>query len=247
MEPDSNPTPTLADFERAPGFFVQRTLTDRMNFVVGEARGAPSLYGKVYEPLPLVARLRGRSSARRGVREGEILRALAAAAVPVPLLVASGSEPDGRSFVVTRAVAGAPLDDVLREGRLSVPERRRDVLRRLARLVRRLHAAGFVHRDLYLCHVLLSDDASELTLIDVERALPRRRTRWRVKDLAALLSSAPNGSASRTDALLFLREYLGGRGGLRRWAIRIARKAARIRAHVPRRRDSIPRAALGGA
>lgn len=245
MEIPALSVPTLADLERAPGFRVQRRLSDRLNFVVaGDEGGRAELYGKVYERDGLVSRLRKRRGARPGVDEAALLSRLAAEGLPVPAVAAAGALPSGRSYVVVRAVEGVPLDDALRAGRFAAPAERRRLVRALARLVRRLHETGTVHRDLYLCHVLVSPSGCRLSLIDFERALARRRARWRVKDVAALLSSVPEGFLSRTDAVRFLLEYRGGAEGLRRFARRVARKAAKLRAHAPRPRRSSPASAL---
>lgn len=247
MERPSLEAPTLADFERAPGYRVQRRLSDRLNFVMldpDDPAGRARRFGKVYERCGLFSRLRRRRGARPGVDEARLLARLESEGIPVPAVVAAGALPSGRSFVVVRAVDGEPLDDAIRAGRFAAPARRRELLLSLARLVRRLHATGTVHRDLYLCHVLVSPDGRTLALIDFERALSRRRERWRVKDVAALLSSVPDGLLSRTDAVRFLLEYRGGADGLRRFARRVARKAARLRAHVPRARAAGRRAAL---
>jgi heptose I phosphotransferase len=248
VEREGRPTPTLAEFERAPGYRVQRTLSDRVNFVVADsANGVPTRFGKVYSKPGLAARLRQRTGVHPGLREAEALRRLSNEGIPVPAVEACGVEADGRTWIVTRAVAGGvPLDDALRAGRLDDPRRRRDVLLELAGLVRRLHESGIVHRDLYLCHVLVSPRDRSLTLIDFERALARRRLRWRVKDLAALLSSVPAGRTSRQESLRFLRAYLGSPIALREWARRVGRKAARIASHVPRRRETTAPAVLEG-
>jgi len=243
LRPDSGPS-ALAALEARPGYRVQRVLADRVNFVV-EEDGRASVYGKVYEKPTLRARLCQRAGRDPGLREAVLLESLGRSGVPVPAVVAGGRLADGRSFVATRAVEGAlPLDDALRRGAIRAGADRRAALVRLARAVRRLHDAGFVHRDLYLCHVLLSA-GGRLVVIDWGRALKRRRLRWRVKDLAALHASAPPGIVTARDSLRFLREYLGKRVSLRPWARRVARKAARYRSHVPRRRGAAPRAAAG--
>ncbi len=67
----------------------------------------------------------------------------------------------------------------------------------LAILVRKLHGAGFVHRDLYASHVFLDNSSGgvQLYLIDLARMFapkcPWRRFRWKVKDLAQLKFSMP--------------------------------------------------------
>lgn len=90
---------------------------------------------------------------------------------------------------------------------------RHELTRRLARLVRLMHAHGLFHRDLYLSHVFVdfAPGGPRCCLIDVARLRRARRgdLRWRIKDLAALEYSSPRGVVHRTDRLRFLREYLG--------------------------------------
>ncbi len=80
--------------------------------------------------------------------------------------------------------------------------------------MRRLHAAGYNHRDLYCCHFFVKDAAHaprEIRLIDLQRVERRRwfRRRWLVKDLAQLAWSAPSCCIKRTHKMAFIREYLG--------------------------------------
>jgi hypothetical protein len=77
-------------------------------------------------------------------------------------------------------------------------------------------------------------------LLDVGRARHQRspRERWFVKDVAALLHSAPP-AVGRRERLRFLARYLDGRGatdrGARRaFAAAALRKARRIAGHRPR-------------
>ncbi len=108
----------------------------------------------------------------------------------------------------------------------------------MARVLRSLHAAGWVYRDMYWNHVFVDGPESGLWLVDVERAFrPEWRLhRWVVKDLAGLLSGLEaGGAASRGDCLRFLHEYSGGRAaGWKGLARQILRKARRIRKHVPK-------------
>ena len=174
------------------------------------------------------------------------LAALGALGLCVPrrlFLAQRGAE----SVVGMAGVPGRPMDALFAEGL-----GRARAAQEMPLLLRRLHAAGWAFRDMYWNHVFTdldeeaggggglptkgSGDCGQLWLIDVERAFrPRwRRHRWIVKDLAGLLSSAP-ASCSSSDALRFLRDYLGGLGaGWRPLARDVSRKAARIRGHVTR-------------
>lgn len=166
--------------------------------------------------------------------------------VPQPLFFARR----GRASVVGMAgVPGRPMDALFAEG-LGLARARGE----MPRLLRRLHDAGWVYRDMYWNHVFTALDTDEdcedqppassgrdaaanhLWMIDVERAFRPsfRRRRWIVKDLAGLLSSAP-ARVTSTDALRFLRSYLGGlENDWRALARDVAAKAGRIRGHVTR-------------
>lgn len=200
-------------------------------------------YGR--EPLLWRARRRwtyGRKRSPAGVELDNIVAA-AAAGVPTIAEAACGAEVDRwgvrRSFIILAAVPGEALEQCA-EGflarRAGEAEQVAEFTRRLAHLVRRLHGAGFVHRDLYNCHVFLHElpDDYELRLIDLARAFrPRwRRFRWRVKDLAQLKYSMP-AEWARAQWQLFLRQYLpeADASALRRWGRAIDRKVAFISRH----------------
>jgi aminoglycoside phosphotransferase len=144
-----------------------------------------------------------------GPREQDNLRALAAAGLRVPRVLAAGERTRGlrrRSFVAMAALEGTPCDELPAP---STARARRDLVRSVADLARRLHAAGFWHKDLYLGNVLV-DPALGPGLIDcerVERAAGGPSPRWRVKDLAALDLSATWPTCA--ERLRFLRAYLG--------------------------------------
>jgi hypothetical protein len=141
-----------------------------------------------------------------------------------------------RSCLVTEELAGAVQADVYCERRFgSAGDRgktaaRRRWIRALGRLARQFHGSGFVHRDFYLCHVLVRPVGADdfvLHLMDLQRMMrfrggvptsprgvPGRRI---VKDLAALLfSSWPSPAThirsevfTNTDRMRFARAYFG--------------------------------------
>jgi len=216
----------------------------RIRFVLPEAG---TLYMKRYVSPPVGEQL-GRM--RAGVLTGsharlewQRIRGLEAAGIGCVRWAAFGEERSGcwerRSVLVTAAVPGESLEAYVARR----PERvSRWWLQELARFAARFHAAGWVHRDLYLCHVFFDpeDPGEPFRLIDLARVIrPRwRRRRWRVKDLAALDYSTPAAVATRADRLRFLRAYLGerrlSRQG-RRLARLVARKTRRIARHDARR------------
>ncbi|HEY3241883.1 MAG TPA: lipopolysaccharide kinase InaA family protein [Phycisphaerae bacterium] len=176
------------------------------------------------------------------------IEALRAGGVACPQAVALAECLNGwreeRSAILLAPVPGISLERWAADRTQRVA---RDMLLSLAQFVRRLHRAGFVHRDLYLCHIFFEAGAAEpFHLIDLQRVFrPRRwrRRRWIVKDLAALNYSAPAAVASRRDRLRFLRGYLD-QPRLDRSSKRLARaveaKTRQIAAHDRHRQRSRP-------
>jgi hypothetical protein len=131
-----------------------------------------------------------------------------------------------RSFVILDEVQGCSLERWLPEhvpppDEDTDPRARRAQIDALARFVGRFHAAGFVHRDLYLSHVFFTGAGRErpaiagpddevFALIDLQRVFrPRwRKRRWAVKDLSALDYSTPADRVSRQERLRFLCRYV---------------------------------------
>ncbi len=202
-------------------------------------------------------RLRGgsRSAARR---EAENLLELDRLGVKVPRPLLWVEEGDARKRPALRGRSALVLETVLHSESLrqrlarSSPAEVRRWASELLDLVGTLHRSGWVHRDLYLEHLVLGPDS--LVLLDCARArrLGFVRRRWLVKDLAALLHSAP-ASVSRAERLRFLAAWLArvepgsarnARAARRRWARAIISKARRLAAHRPRFAD--PESAEGG-
>ena len=84
---------------------------------------------------------------------------------------------------------------------------KREFIIKLADFIRRFHETGYRHRDLYLCHIFLSENKT-LYLIDLHRTFRPKLLgkRYQVKDLAQLHYSSPADKVSNTDRLRF---YLG--------------------------------------
>ncbi len=192
-----------------------------------------------------------RSPARR---EAENLAALAADGfdVPRPLLwlEARGAERHphwgGRDRVSVLVMETIAHRTTLRAALESAsPALTARTLERLAELVARFHRAGWYHRDLYLEHLVLAEGedpgTARFVLLDAGRArrqaLPR--TRWLVKDLAAIRSSLGErvGTDERFAAFLVRWLELAGRGAPERsatWLRRVDHKARALRDHAPR-------------
>ncbi|MEM1437233.1 MAG: lipopolysaccharide core heptose(I) kinase RfaP [Pseudomonadota bacterium] len=120
------------------------------------------------------------------------------------------------SFVLTRAVTGfESLEDRIALPAQTATERHR-LLAAIAQLAQRLHGAGWVHRDFYLCHLwvrstTIAELKPELLLMDLHRArhFDRLPDRYRLRDLAALLYSTFDRTPGRFALLRFVRLYSG--------------------------------------
>lgn len=189
---------------------------------LAQPRGAPlGIYLKRYTPeylsplRKLLRLVRWPGSEDEAMQEWIGLRALKALGIPVAEPLAIGQDKTNgvvsRSFLMTREIPAAVEGGTWLTS--LAPAQRREFLKRIAGLARRFHGAGFVHKDFYIGHVLVSNTGAtpELFLIDLQRVMQPRcfRRRWLVKDLGAMAYSALNSGASASQ---LLRAYLDYRG-----------------------------------
>lgn len=181
------------------------------------------LYLKRYGPQGLRRRLErfwtyGPGLSAAAVEFDNILAARNAS-VPTMKALVCGQEPsccrDGRSYLVVAAVRGDALERCVEEFLARTGDGGAEELTgKLAELVRLLHCAGYVHRDLYASHVFLDEAGGgvSLQLIDLARMFRPawRRRRWLVKDLAQLKYSMPLRWVERWWGA-FLLDYAAGR------------------------------------
>lgn len=183
-------------------------------------------------------RYKGKSRWRRSPARVEFdnIRGARSSGVPTMECIVWGEDRE-RSFLIVTSVPGEALERCLEQfmrsrGDSAVAQ----VTQGLAQLVRTLHDSGYVHRDLYSCHVFLdySKGMPDLYLIDLARMFaPRwRKFRWSVKDLAQLKYSMPPAWVKRF-WMMFLTEYLGEKmPHFSRYERAIERKVARIYRHA---------------
>jgi len=178
---------------------------------------------------------------------------LAQAGVAVPRPIAAGAERGGlrekRSFVMLEELPGADaLERLLPRWEEAAQtyfllRDQKELIMQAAALVRRLHEAGYVHRDLYLSHLFVSREENgqeRLVLIDLQRVFRPglRKRRWIVKDLAQLYYSSQM-LVTRTQMLRFARHYFGDEklARNRKALVRaVVRKARRITQRQQRKR-----------
>ncbi len=143
------------------------------------------------------------------------LNELKKADVSIPQVIAYGGRWAGlfekRSFIITLEIPNAhsletQLPDCFEKSVSNLPKR--DFILKLADFIHRFHKTGYRHRDLYLCHIFLSENTT-LYLIDLHRTFKPNLTgkRYQVKDLAQLHYSSPAEGVSDTDRLRFYLEY----------------------------------------
>ncbi|RPI26028.1 MAG: hypothetical protein EHM61_12775 [Acidobacteria bacterium] len=241
-----------AEVRRKPGRAIVRTdLTD------GEG-GRRRVFMKVYGwGGGRWDRLRGMLSRwRRGGSpafiESRNLKWAATQGIAVPRLISAQDFTDRglafESVLITEELTGmSPLNVAIQRAvdTLARPALRRwkaDLADQLARLTELLHQSRRYHKDLYLCHFLVPDEAvtdqrplaGRLRLLDFLRLKnhPWNWRRWQVKDLAQLLYSSALPGIRAVDRLRFMHAYLGcpklDRQG-RRLLRRVEKKAARYR------------------
>lgn len=215
------------DFVRpCVGEVVHRTGTTETRSIESAGAGAPErLFLKIYRYARRAGRLPfRRDKCRIEARNYRLLRERCG--IPVPEVLAYGRRSVRfrlvDSFIVTRGIpAAVPLDALAR--RLRGPGRERDragtvrrhLLEETARLVARMHAAGFYHIDLQWRNILVSDDGSDhppVFLIDSARGAMRRwrvyREHGRLRDLSSLHKESTNWLSAREE-IRWLRRYLG--------------------------------------
>lgn len=205
--------------------------------------------------------LRLRWPPRNALGEWENIRAVREAGILTVNPIAAGETKflgiELASFIVIEELYGArPLEKVIMEEPAAILKStrrpwKRLLIREVAGLARRMHAAGLCHQDFYLGHLFL-DGAGALYLIDLQRVRRDRKVprHFIVKDLGQLNYSADlTGKFSKTDRMRFLLPYLGtaslGPEG-KRLARAIMAKTERIARHTVklltrrRRRGELP-------
>ena len=142
-----------------------------------------------------------------------------AAPLPAAFAVSNGSIASQRSFILCDELKGyTTLEDLTLAWANNPPSGllRHQLLVAVAKFARAFHGHGFIHRDFYICHILIEDAALvrgeiKLAVLDLHRArrFPRIPARWLKRDMAALLFSTMDIPLSQSEWLRFLRIYVG--------------------------------------
>ncbi|MBZ0135953.1 MAG: hypothetical protein K8I27_06230 [Planctomycetes bacterium] len=225
---------------------VKARLESRQTYRLETTRGR-TLFLKLYrtvQPESRFFRLFARSFDSPASREWHVLKRLHELGIPTMHAAACLEEVEGGN--VTKAAlltvglnAPASLQELLLKefNEYPQPMRRRDITLELARILKIMHEGGVNHRDFYMVHIRVGS-GDRLYVTDLNRADIRKRVtrRWRIKDLAALLHSAPHSIVTATDKARFAKAYFGGHLRDRRSLIEaVIRKADRMTAHTRKR------------
>lgn len=164
----------------------------------------------------------GRLAACKPMREARNYELLRACGLDVPDVLAVGARRSrgvtAVGFLLTRAIPRAcPLADYWEQSRRAGKGRaeRRNIIRRTAEMVSRMHAAHLYHIDLQWRNLLVSPNGADDPRVFVldcvrggRRIHPLRRAHGRLRDLSSIFKEAP-GRLSRAEQVRWLRYYLG--------------------------------------
>ena len=218
----------------------------RLQFEIGSP--ATTMFLKRYDKPPVMVQLRNwlnrRGRVSCGFFEVEPAAELMQAGIGSPKIIAKGEKWgmlfEQGSFTITEKIPEAESLERKLPACFTGPasgetiKARRAFIRELAELIKRFHASGYRHRDLYLCHIFYGQ--GKFYLIDLARTFKPIlfSERFRVKDIAQLYYSAPGVYFSKLDRLRF---YLGYTGKNRldaedkRFIRKVKTKTARIARH----------------
>ncbi len=169
-----------------------------------------TLFLKRYQNIPKLTQLKNWLTRRKKIStmgcDFEPAENLRKFGISTAKTIAYGEEWEGlferRSFVITEKI---PDSFSLEE---KLPVVRENFIENLAEFIRKFHATGFRHRDLYLCHIFCNSQG-QFTLIDLNRVFKPIvfSQKYRIKDIAQLYYSASAKYFSKTDRMRFYFAY----------------------------------------
>jgi heptose I phosphotransferase len=177
------------------------------------------------------------------VHEWNALRAFHQAGLNTMVPVAVADLKDGRSCNLTLGITDyVKAEELFKNFTPGDRLRKKALIRKIAELAGKMHAAGFGHQDFYLVHIFVKEDEDDkIYLIDLQRLMMQKNLhkRWRVKDLGELLFAA-RPYVSDMDIRRFWLTYCAcaGRQFFRDQSLikAVLAKAARITARDARKR-----------
>ena len=192
----------------------------RLEFTIDNPK--TTLFLKRYNKPPKPAQIKNWIAAGRRISVGFLdynaADNLAKAGINVPKIVSYGQKLgkffEEKSFCITEKIQMAESLETKLPGFFYAEQNSKnlklktDFLYKLACFIKKFHATGYRHRDLYLCHIF-NDGQYQFYLIDLTRVFKPVifSKRYLVKDIAQLYYSAPAKFFSRTDRLRFYLKY----------------------------------------
>jgi len=182
----------------------------------------------------------------RCAREALVLQQLRKADIACPEVIAAGEDGQGRAFLLVRELSHTTELRQFLRAECPSDHTRREVAVLLGRALARLHAAGFIHSDLYSKHVLVRKEgaAAPLTIafLDWQRSRCRRLMPWSWcrRDLAAVDATLADDLATPRQRLACVKAYclhrqeLQDRGAELSPTEGLARIARQVRGHALR-------------
>jgi len=167
-------------------------------------------------------------------REWMVLQRLRELQISCPEPLAMG-ELGGLAFLVVRGYADS-VDMPTYLAHRPTEAERHVVMRNIGHGVADLHSAGFTHPDLYAKHVFVQRRTLEVSFVDFQRTMLRKRISFhqRCRELARLDATLHPGAVSFRERLTFLYAYLhrayghARPGQVRDAAIRVALESNRL-------------------
>ncbi len=143
------------------------------------------------------------------LHEARILKTLEHEGIPAPTWIAVGKTALGHSFLLVEEIPEAVnLKTYFAEQRSR--SQRKEVLRRLAWILARMHTLGFSHVDLYSKHVLVNPETRMVYLLDWQRSFRMRDLPWNIRsgNLARLHATLEESILRPREKLALLTSYL---------------------------------------
>lgn len=154
--------------------------------------------------------IKGLTSGSTGVlHEARILNALEHEGIPGPSWLAVGKTRRGDSFLLVEEIPDTVnLKTYFAEQRSR--NQRKEVLRRLAWVLARMHTLGFSHVDLYSKHVLVNPETRMVFLLDWQRSFRLQDLPWNIRagNLARLHATLDESILKPREKLAFLVSYI---------------------------------------
>lgn len=218
-----------ASLDTIEGVFAFSTGSELTKSTLGKHRtriqfdiGDKTFFLKRYQNTPKTTQIKNWLSHRTKASTADFdmgpTELLKSAGIETPKTIAYGSTWkngfETQSFVITENLYNCTsLEKQLPpcfDGSTNKYQQRCDFIKHLADFVKRFHAAGLRHRDLYLCHIFISGEG-KLIMIDLQRIFKPvlLAQKYQIKDLAQLHYSSPGNRISCADRIRFYKQYAG--------------------------------------